>query len=157
MEREKRRILDTCKRRIENADTRITYTVMWLSRAVSGHISIHHHHLALVELPYAGVMRVRSWEMMVGQKKTRESNNNSNKKGRKYILILYTCPSAMHNKDGSIVYIYPEQPKNIYTSNMFCAVTSHQPVRMFLDRYTLIIFSNSSLGQDLLYKKYIYL
>lgn len=64
----------------------------------------------------------------------------------------------MHsNKDGSIVYyIYPEQqPKNIYTSNMFCAVTSHQPVRMFLDRYTLIIFSNSSLGQDLLYKKYI--
>jgi hypothetical protein len=27
-------------------------------------------------------------------------------KGEKIFLILYTCPSAMHNKDGSIVYIY---------------------------------------------------
>jgi hypothetical protein len=42
-------------------------------------------------------------------------------KGEKIFLILYTCPSAMHNKDGSIVYIYPEQqPKNIYQQHVLC-------------------------------------
>jgi hypothetical protein len=92
------------------------------------------------------------------EKKRESRTTTATKRGENIFNIIYLPISNAQQRWQHSIYIYPEQqPKNIYTSNMFYAVTSHQPVRMFLDRYTLIIFSNSSLGQDLLYKKYIYL
>jgi hypothetical protein len=143
MEREKRRILDTCKRRIARTRTRASHT-QWCGWAVPCPGTLAYNIIILrwwscLMLALCAFGRERWW---LARKNERVEQQQQQKGEKIFFNIIYLPISNAQQRWQHSIYIYPEQqPKNIYTSNMFYAVTSHQPVRMFLDRYTLIIFS----------------